>query len=329
MVSSLDQDSLTSAEFATDAPRIVFMGTPDFAVPSLNALAAVGLKPIAVATGSDKKRGRGQKVSSTPVKLAADALGIDTILQPESVKDPSFAQNVRQLNPDIIVVVAFRILPPEVFEAARLGTFNLHGSLLPRYRGAAPINHAIMQGDTETGVTTFFLKQLVDTGNVILKRRLSIGPNETAGDVHDRMMILGADAVVETVQRIIRGDLTTTPQDDTQATPAPKIFRKDCELDFSGSASEVHNQIRGLSPWPGAFTFLNGKQLKVFRSEVHDSSSTTAEPGRLTKEDGALLVSCGTGCLRLTEVQIEGKRRVTATDFLNGVLIEDGQMVGR
>ena len=304
------------------------MGTPEFAVPSLVALVDAGFAPIAVATGPDKKRGRGQKVSSTPVKLAAEELGISTILQPESVRESSFAEDIRALNPDIIVVVAFRILPQQVFEAARLGTFNLHGSLLPRYRGAAPINHAIMQGDSETGVTTFFLKQQVDTGNVILKRSMPIGPNETAGEVHDRMMVLGAKAVVDTVQMMVNGPVTTTPQIDSEATPAPKIFRSDCKLDFSRSVQDVHNHIRGLSPWPGAFTSLNGKQFKIFKSEVNAALPAPASSGVLTSVDGHLSVSGSDGHLLLKEVQIEGKKRVNASDFLNGIQIEVGQRVG-
>jgi methionyl-tRNA formyltransferase len=195
------------------------MGTPAFAVPSLTALVEADYTPVAVATGPDRPRGRGQEVTPTPVKTAAQEAGIDRILQPEDVTDPAFAEAVAEVAPDVIAVVAYKILPPEVFTAARKGAFNLHGSLLPKYRGAAPINHAIMAGDPETGVTTFFLEPSVDTGDIILQARMSIGPNETAGSVHDRMAELGADAVVETVRQLDEGTVETRPQDDDAATP--------------------------------------------------------------------------------------------------------------
>src|SRR5690606_10195771 len=190
-------------------------------------LAGSGYRPVAVVTAPDRPRGRGQKLSPTPVKEAALRLGVETILQPESVKDPAFAAQLAALSPDLFVVVAFRILPPEVFRLPRLGAFNLHGSLLPRYRGAAPIHRAVMAGETETGVTTFFLKEQVDTGDMILQRRMPIGPDETTGEVHDRMMVLGAEAVLETVRLIEAGRAAPQRQDDTAATPAPKLFRED------------------------------------------------------------------------------------------------------
>lgn len=305
------------------------MGTPQFAVPSLQALARADLTPLAVATAPDKKRGRGQKTSATAVKTAALDLGIASILQPEDVKDPVFADQVRALHPDIIVVVAFRILPEAVFGAARLGAFNLHGSLLPAYRGAAPINRAIMAGETETGVTTFFLKQKVDTGNVIMKRSMSIGPDETAGEVHDRMMHLGADVVVETVQRILAGQAEALPQDDALASGAPKIFRDDCRIDWSLPAGDIHNLIRGVSPVPGAFTFLGGKQLKIYRSHLSDfNEGHVPVPGTMVATDPDLIVATGRGCLVLDEVQIEGKKRVKARDFVNGQQPDPGQLLG-
>ena len=298
------------------------MGTPEFAVASLDAMVRSGMKPIAVVTGPDKKRGRGQKISATAVKQAALRHGIEVILQPEDVKDPQFAEDVAALRPDIIVVVAFRILPERVFELARMGTFNLHGSLLPRYRGAAPIHHAVMQGDSETGVTTFFLKKKVDTGQIILKRALSIGPDETTGDVHDRMMVLGGEVVVETIQRIKEGKADPKVQDDSQATAAPKIFRKDCLLDFNQPTQDVHNKIRGLSPFPGAFTFVGGKQLKVFRSTQENASEGAGESlaaaGMLFSEGNQLFVQCADGPLQLLEVQLEGKKRIAGDAFVRG-----------
>jgi methionyl-tRNA formyltransferase len=310
--------------------RILFMGTPQFAVPSLMALAEAGLKPVAVATAPDRKRGRGQKTSATAVKEAALSLGIDTILQPEDVKDPVFADEVRRLAPDIIVVVAFRILPEAVFGAARLGAFNLHGSLLPAYRGAAPINRAIMAGEMETGVTTFFLKQKVDTGNIIMKRSLPIGPNETAGEVHDRMMVLGAHVVVDTVRRMLDGPVMTQEQDDALASPAPKIFRDDCRVDWSRPAKAIHDQIRGLSPAPGAFSGFNGTQLKLYRAHLPTSIAASwdcAQPGTIVEVEPELVVCTGKGFLVLDEVQMAGRNRTNARDFVNGHQPRKGQLL--
>lgn len=300
------------------------MGTPEFAVPSLQILVEHGYKPIAVVTGPDRRRGRGQKLTPTPVKQAAQRLGIDRILQPESVKDPAFAADLVALEPDVLVVVAFKILPPAVYEAASQGAFNLHGSLLPRYRGAAPINRAVMAGDTETGVTTFFLKREVDTGDVILRKRMPIGPDDTAGDVHDRMMHLGAEAVLETVRRIEAGNIELQPQDDTLATPAPKIFREDAEIGWVASAAAVHNQVRGLSPYPGAFTHHGDTLLKIYRTRLAEG---TGAPGTVIRADGMLVVACGTGAVEIMEVQQEGRRTLSAGDFLNGYDMDAGDIL--
>lgn len=324
--------------------RIVFMGTPDFAVPSLERLVEAGYVPVAVVTGPDRPRGRGQEVTPTPVKMAAQRLGISTILQPESVRSPDFAEEIRQLRPDVIVVVAFRILPPEVFQAASRGAFNLHGSLLPKYRGAAPINHAIMNGESETGVTTFFLRPEVDTGNIILQKTMPIGPDDTAGDVHDRMMHLGAEAVVETVRLIESGEARAAPQDDSEATPAPKIFRDDCRIDWGRPATAVHNQIRGLSPYPGAWTTYKGRLIKIYRTRVHTDPSepeaasrsrqdvhTAAKepaPGEILEAGDRLLVAAKDGVLEILELQQEGKRRLPAKDFLLGMPVEVGGVLG-
>ena len=297
------------------------MGTAGFAVPSLEMLVANGLKPVAVATGPDRRRGRGQKVTFTPVKEAALRAGIDTLLQPEHVKDPAFAEAVADLNPDIIVVVAYRILPPAVYECATKGAFNLHGSLLPKYRGAAPINRAVMAGETETGVTTFFLERKVDTGNMIMQRSMLIGAADTAGEVHDRMMVLGAEAVLETVQRIIKGDVQTFQQDDSQATSAPKIFKEDCEIDWSQPASVVHNHIRGLSPYPGAWTTHNDVLLKVYKSEPVAESGVS---GCVLDASGKLVIACGQGAIEVLDIQQQGRRRMPAKAFLLGYELEAG-----
>lgn len=309
------------------AMRLLFMGTPEFAVPSLNQLIEAGYPPVAVVTGPDRPRGRGQQRSPTAVKKAAQQHDLHPILQPASVNSEAFAADVAALEPDVIVVVAFKILPPAVYQHARLGAFNLHGSLLPQYRGAAPINRAVMNGAKQTGVTTFFLEPQVDTGHVILKKHMTIGPNETAGEVHDRMMHLGADAVVETVQRIEAGTADPQPQDDTKATPAPKIHRADCGIPWEAPAETVHNFIRGLSPYPGAWTYHEGTQLKIYRSGLHSGSG---KPGTVLSTNDALVVACGTGAVACTEVQQQGKRRMAAPDFLNGYPIApDDRLVSR
>ncbi len=301
--------------------RIIFMGTPDFAVPSLEILIENGYKPVAVATGPDRRRGRGLQVSPTPVKQAAERAGIETILQPESVKEPAFAEAVAALAPDVIVVVAFRILPPEVYMQAKHGAFNLHGSLLPRYRGAAPINHALMQGATETGVTTFFLEKAVDTGNMILQKRLSIGPDESAGELHDRMMLLGAEAVLETVRRIEAGTANPTPQDDALASPAPKIFPDDCRIPWEQPAEAVHNHGRGLSPHPGAWTLHGETMLKIYRTARSEGAGA---PGAVLEAGPRLLVACGRGAVEVLDLQQEGRRRIAAADFLRGASLHEG-----
>ncbi len=297
------------------------MGTAGFAVPSLEMLVANGLKPVAVATGPDRPRGRGQKISHTPVKEAALRLGIDTLLQPEDVKDPGFAEAVANLKPDIIVVVAYRILPASVYESATMGAFNLHGSLLPKYRGAAPINRAVMAGDTETGVTTFFLERKVDTGNMIMQRHMKISADDTAGDVHDRMMMIGAEAVLETVQKIITNDVQTFKQDDSLATSAPKIFKEDCEIDWSKPASVVHNHIRGLSPYPGAWTTHNGVLLKIYKSKIVDESGNA---GSVLDTSGKLVIACGQHAIEVFDIQQQGRRRMPADAFLLGYDLKPG-----
>ncbi len=300
------------------------MGTPVFAVPSLESLVENGYRPVAVVTAPDKPRGRGQKLSPTPVKEAALRLGAGEILQPESVRDPGFVRQLEALAPDLVVVVAFRILPPEVFRLPRLGAFNLHGSLLPRYRGAAPINRAVMAGETETGVTTFFLQEKVDTGDMLLQRRMPIGPDETAGDVHDRMMMLGAEAVLETVRLIEAGRAVPQRQSDALATPAPKIFRDDCRIPWHRPAGAVHDHVRGLSPYPGAWTTHGATLLKIYRTRRLDDAPTAA-PGTVLEAGQRLVVACGEGAVELLEVQQEGRRSLPAEAFLRGYELEEGE----
>lgn len=298
------------------------MGTPDFAVPSLEILIDHGLKPACVVTGPDRERGRGRKLSPTPLKRVALAHEIP-VLQPESVKDPSFADAIRELHTDLIVVVAFRILPSAVFTTARLGAFNLHASLLPAFRGAAPIQHALMAGVGKTGVTTFFLKEKVDTGNIILQKEIDVHPDETAGELHDRLMMLGAEAVLETVRLIQDGRAEITEQDDRLATPAPKISRDDARIRWEADARQVHNQIRGLSPIPGAWTMHDDVLLKVLRSRV-GSDSTSHLPGSVISTDRRLEIACGRGTVFAEEVQREGRSKLSATDFVHGYRIMKG-----
>ena len=301
--------------------RVVFMGTPDFAVPSLRALVENGYRPVAVVTGPDRPRGRGRKLQPTAVKQAAQRFGIETLIQPESVKDPAFAAQINNLNCDLQIIVAFRILPPEVFTCAKLGAFNLHASLLPKFRGAAPINRALMAGVTETGVTTFFLKPAVDTGNIILQWSTTVPPDETAGSLHDRLAKLGARAVLETTMRIATGRAQEHPQDNSLATAAPKIFRDDCRIRWTESADQVHNHCRGLSPYPGAGTPWKSGNLKILGSHVTEG---TGSPGTVIRSDGRIVVACETGAISITHLQAPGQRVLAAKDFLNGHPIVPG-----
>ena len=311
--------------------RIVFMGTPEFAVPSLDLLVESGYRPVAVVTSPDRKKGRGRKVQTSAVKDAAIRHGIQTILQPERVKDDSFAAEIRKLDADILVVVAFRILPPAVFSASRLGAFNLHGSLLPAYRGAAPIHRAVMAGEKRTGVTTFFLQEKVDTGNVIYQESMEIGPDETTGDVHDRMMHLGAGAVLTTVKWIEAGEARAMQQDDALATSAPKVYPTEARIPWEKESHEVHNHIRGLSPVPGAYTMHGENRLKVYRSRIAthpEVASADAVPGCVSGLPDRLVVACGTGAVELLEIQAPGRRRMDARSFLAGYPMEQGGTLG-
>jgi methionyl-tRNA formyltransferase len=245
--------------------RIVFMGTPEFAVASLDALVQAGCNIVAVITAPDKPAGRGMKLQESAVKKYAVEKGLP-LLQPEKLKNPQFLETLRNLRADLQVVVAFRMLPEVVWNMPPMGTINVHGSLLPKYRGAAPINWAIINGEKETGVTTFKLQHEIDTGNILLQQRLPIGEEETAGELHDRMKVAGAELLVKTVQGLADGTLKEIPQSDVNDVPhAPKIFTETCQINWNKTVEEIHNLIRGLSPYPGAFTTLHGKTLKIYR----------------------------------------------------------------
>ena len=303
------------------------MGTPDFAVPSLQALVDAGYPVVGVVTATDKLGGRGgKKLLESPVKRWALKLGIP-VLQPRNLKTPEFQEALRALNADLQIVVAFRMLPEAVWSMPRLGTFNLHGSLLPKYRGAAPINWAVINGDTETGVTTFFIRAEIDTGDVLLQHRLPIGKNDTAGDVHDRMMVAGAGLVVETVELIASGDYTLRRQDDSLATPAPKLSRETGEIDWKQDYIQVHNHIRGLSPWPSAWTMLNNQQLKIIRTEAEPGTHQLA-PGTVVSLDNDLKVAAAGGFVVVKELQLAGRRRMTTEDFLRGTALAPDLLLG-
>ena len=305
--------------------RIVFLGTPEFAVESLEAIIAGGYNVVGVVTMPDKPAGRGHKMYQSPVKECALRHGI-RVMQPVRLKDPDFVDELRSLNADLFVVIAFRMSPEIVWSMPHLGTFNLHASLLPRYRGAAPINRAVMNGDTETGVTTFFLKHEIDTGDIIQQERIAILPSDNVGDVHDRLMHLGARLTVETIDAIVAGSLSTTPQDkligDTEPTPAPKIFKEDCEINWTAPAEVVHNHVRGLSPYPAAWSTLvsDGEvvgAMKIFETKILDGESPVA-PGSVVAENGRIIVGTGTAPVEILSLQAPGKRRVATADYLRG-----------
>ena len=297
--------------------NIIFMGTPDFAVPSLDILIKNNYQISAVVTVPDKKQGRGLKMHFSDVKKYALEKNLN-ILQPENLKDESFITEIKKLNPDLIIVVAFRILPEEIYSIPRYGSFNLHASLLPKYRGAAPINRAIINGETKTGVTTFFLQQRVDTGNIILQKEIDIEEPDNAGTLHDKLAVLGAEAILETVEMIESGNARTLSQDESKASKAPKIFREDCIINWSQSSFKIRNLIRGLSPYPGAFSTFQNKTFKIFSANLTTISSDS-EPGTLSVINKNLFVNTGDNLLELTEVQPEGKRKLTSLEFINGI----------
>lgn len=301
--------------------RIVFMGTPEFAVASLNALVEAGCNIVAVITAPDKPAGRGMKLTESVVKKYAVENGLK-VLQPEKLKNPKFLTALKSLNADLQIVVAFRMLPEAVWNMPPMGTVNVHGSLLPQYRGAAPINWAIINGEKETGVTTFKLKHEIDTGDILLQERFPIGDDETAGEVHDRMKEIGAKILVETVKGLAEGSLTEQPQ-TLELKPqtlvhAPKIHTDTCIIHWDRPVETVHNLIRGLSPYPGAFTILNEKMLKVIRSKKEITYPKSTEGDYETDGRTFLKFACSDGYIHLLEVQLEGKKRMSITDFLKG-----------
>jgi len=317
---------LTAGEF-----RIVFMGTPAFAVPSLGALLRGGYDVVGVVTAPDKPAGRGLQLQSSPVKHFAQEQGL-SVLQPISLKDPDFIEQLHELRPHLIVVVAFRMLPEQVWSMPPKGTINLHASLLPQYRGAAPIHHAIINGETSTGLTTFFINRDIDTGHIIRQLEQPIGPDMTAGELHDILMDTGAGLLLDTVHAIREDRVTTTPQSTflpagVPLKTAPKLRREDARIDWSRTVEEVYNKIRGLSPSPASFTELLSPEGQALSLKVYSAAraqwSSRATPGALVVDGRRLLAACQDGWLELLELQLAGKRRMPARELLHGLALSD------
>jgi methionyl-tRNA formyltransferase len=303
-------------------PRIVFLGTPDFAVASLSALIEAGFPIAAVVTAPDKPAGRGMLLTESPVKKFALSHQIP-VLQPTNLKSPAFIEELKSFRPDLQIVVAFRMLPEVVWNLPPMGTINLHGSLLPDYRGAAPINWAIINGEKETGVSTFKLQHAIDTGNILMQKKISIQADTTAGELHDIMKEIGANLIVKTVQGLIAGTITEKPQENgsTSLKQAPKIHTDHCNIDFNQPVYIVHNLIRGLSPFPGAFTQLNGKIFKIFSTSVELCQPEQMPGTCLSDGKSYLKFACKDGYISCREVQLEGKKRLDIGTFLRGYRI--------
>lgn len=303
--------------------RIIFMGTPEFAVASLDALRKAGCTIVAVVTAPDKPAGRGMKLTESAVKKYAVDNNLP-VLQPEKLKNPEFLETLRSFQADLQIIVAFRMLPELVWNMPPMGTVNLHGSLLPQYRGAAPINWAVINGEKETGVTTFKLQHEIDTGHILMQERFPISENETAGEVHDRMKEIGAQLLVKTVMGLSEKTIMESPQqqfDLSELKHAPKIFTETCSIDFQKTNTEVHNLIRGLSPFPGAFTYLKEKTLKIYRSEKVETSelNLSLSPGEWTTDQKTYLYfACSNGWISVKELQWEGKKKMGIEEFLRG-----------
>ncbi len=296
--------------------KIVFMGTPDFAIPSLKILIENNHQILAVVTTPDKERGRGQKVTFTAVKQFANQQNIP-VYQPDKLKgNTDFVEQMKSLQPDLFVVVAFRILPKEVFEIPKYGSFNLHGSYLPKYRGAAPIQWALINGDEETGLTTFKLAEKVDTGNIYLQEKVKINLDDNFESLHDRMSLLGADLVLKTVSLIESGNFELKQQNDSLALPAPKITKEICLINWNKSAEEIHNLVRGLSPHPAAFFNYNDKVIKIYKTEIVEELNLKPSDFHQTKTE--LFIGCGKDALKILEIQQEGKKRMSVEEFLRG-----------
>ena len=306
--------------------KIVFFGTPEFAVGSLRRLADGGFNIAGVVTMPDKPAGRGKHLLQSDVKRFALERGLN-VLQPANLKDEAFVADLRALDADLFIVIAFRMLPEVVWAMPRLGTFNLHASLLPKYRGAAPINWAVINGETQTGVTTFFLKHEIDTGDIIQQKKIDIAPDENVGSVHDRLMELGASMVVETVEDIIAGKVATVSQDKLIAegqstTPAPKINKETCHISWNRPAQEVYNLIRGMSPYPAAWSVLTDDDGQQWQTKIYEARlcpAATSSPGTVSVDGKRMTVQCADAPIEIVSLQMAGKRRMGAQEFLRGL----------
>ncbi|UQA77239.1 methionyl-tRNA formyltransferase [Sphingobacterium siyangense] len=301
--------------------RIIFMGTPDFAVASLKALIQSGEQVVAVVTVPDKPAGRGQKIHESAVKIFATQHNIP-VLQPVKLRDEAFLDELKSFQADLQVVVAFRMLPEIVWNMPKFGTINVHASLLPQYRGAAPINHAIINGEKESGVTTFLLQHEIDTGNILLSKKVAIKETDNAGDLHDNLMVAGAETLLQTIQQLKAGTLQPKPQEVLLTTEplkhAPKIFKEDCKINWDQPTAQVYNFIRGLSPYPAAFTLLNDKVLKIYSTEK-ELVNTATIPGTIeTDKKSFLKIAAQDGYIVISDLQLEGKKRMNVVDFLKG-----------
>lgn len=308
--------------------KIVFMGTADFGLPTLDTLVKEGYEIAGVVTATDKKSGRGQKVSMSPIKEYALEKNLP-LLQPSNLKAPEFLEELKAINADLFVVVAFRMLPESVWSLPSKGTLNLHSSLLPQYRGAAPINWAIINGETKSGVSTFFIEKEIDTGDIIYQAETPIDPNENAGSLHDRLMEIGAGLVSKTVKGIIEGNNPRIRQNhDQELKHAPKIFKDDCLVNWNQPLQKVHDFVRGMSPYPVAWSNLGEKSFRISQAKMSDLEFKGEMPGTLILEGKKnLLVACADGYLSLEQVQLQGKKRMAVADFRNGTQLEEGVML--
>ena len=308
-------------------PAVLFMGTPEFAVPSLEILLRRGYPVVGVTTQPDRPKGRGKHLAQPPVKQFAEAHQLP-VFQPERVRSPEFLQQFKQLAPDLVVVAAFgQILPKAILEQPRLGCINVHPSLLPKYRGAAPLNWTIIRGETRTGVTIMQMDEGMDSGDILLQEETAIGPRETVGDLHDRLALMGAQVLIRTIERIEAGTLARIPQDPAAVTFAPRLKKEDGLIRWEAGVHDLIQLIRGLSPSPGAYTFTDGKTLKIFQADGLDEQATTP-PGTLRNNGKELLIAAGNGSVSLLDVQLEGKKRISIQDFLRGCRLRTGDRLG-
>ncbi len=308
--------------------KIVFMGTPDFAIPALKALIESSYTVSAVFTQPDKPKGRGHKFAPPPVKVLAEENGI-AVYQPNSLKKDAdgYIKIIKEIDPDIIVVAAYgKILPYEVLNIPRLGCINIHGSLLPKYRGAAPIQWAVLNGDEETGITTMLMNEGLDTGDILMYEKTSIGNNETASELFERLSLMGAELLIKTIEALQNNKITPKKQDDSKSTYAPMLSKDLSKIDFNKPVFSVHKKICGLSDWPCAVTSINGKRLKVYRSEIVSNVKPNAKPGEVIDEKN-FTVACIDGVIRLVEVQAEGSKRMRSDDYLRGKPVSRGTIL--